>query len=111
MKKDSQKPSVADSGLATPDRVSVAMAEVAEDMQAGLLVGLHQRGPDVTLPVLVGDRRVDGTARGGDRGVRPPGHPTVSVAQDQKRGRPPTAELSGHRGPEDDAGLPRRLGD
>ncbi len=62
MKKDSQKPSVADSGLVTPDRVSVAMAEVAEDMQAGLLVGLRERGLDVTLPVLVGDRRVDGTA-------------------------------------------------
>ncbi|MDV2475693.1 hypothetical protein F8M49_10465 [Rhodococcus zopfii] len=50
MKKDSQKPSVADAGLVTPDRVSVAMAEVAEDMQAGLLVVLRERGLDGTLP-------------------------------------------------------------
>ena len=46
----------------------------------GLLVGLRERGLDVTRPMLVGHRRVQGAAQGRRRRARPPGHPTLPTA-------------------------------
>ena len=66
-----------------------------------LLVGLRERGLDMTRPILVGHRRVQGAAQGRGRRVRPPGDPTLPTAQDQKRGRPAAATTSDQCRPQD----------
>ena len=46
-----------------------------------LLVGLRERGLDVTRPILA--RRAEGVAPGGARRVRRPSDPTLPAAQDR----------------------------
>ena len=75
-----------------------------------LLVDLRERGLDVTRPMLVGHRRVQGAAQGGGRRARPPGHPTLPTAQDPERERSSAATTSRQRRPQDDRRLPRRIG-
>jgi putative transposase len=67
-----------------------------------LLVDLRGRGLDVTRPMLVGDRRVQGAAQGRGRRARSPGHPTLPTAQDQKCERPSAATTSQQCRPQDD---------
>ena len=60
----------------------------------GLLVGLRERGLDVTRPMLVVPRRVQGAAQGRPRRARAPGDPTLPTAQGSKRERSPAATPS-----------------
>lgn len=72
-----------------------------------LLVGLRERGLDVTRPVLVVLDGGQGPGRGGQGGVRPPGHPSLPTPQNSQRPRSPTRS-PGLDGGQTDAGrLPR----
>ena len=72
----------------------------------GLLVDLRERGLDVTRPMLVLPRRVQGAAQGRARRARPPGDPTLPTAQGPERERSSAATPSVQCRPEDDRRLP-----
>ena len=74
-----------------------------------LIVGLRERGLDVTQPDPGGARRVEGAAPGGARRVRPPGDRPLPTPQDQKRGGSAARQAALGRGGPDAAGLPRRV--
>ena len=63
-----------------------------------LIVGLRERGLDVTRPILVGARRVEGAAPGGARRVRPPGDRPLPTPQDPKRAGPAAGQAALGRG-------------
>jgi putative transposase len=75
-----------------------------------LLVGLRERGLDVTQAGAGGDRRVEGAAPRGARGVRSPGHRSVPAAQDPQRPRQAAGAAADHRGTAHPDRLPGRLG-
>ena len=56
-----------------------------------LMVGLRERGLDVTRPILAVPRRVQGAAPGGARRVRPPVIARCQLHKIRKRARPPAA--------------------
>ena len=76
----------------------------------GLLVDLRERGLDVTRPMLVVPRRVQGAAQGRPRRAGAPSDPTLPTAQGSERERSSAATPSVHCRPEDDRRLPCRIG-
>ena len=64
-----------------------------------LIVGLRERGLDVTRPILAGARRVQGAAPRGARRVRPAGDRSLPTPQDPKRRRSPPGEAAHHGRP------------
>jgi hypothetical protein len=69
------------------DGVKLALVEGSTEnatLVTGLLVGLRERGLDVTRPMLVGIDGSKALRKGRGRRARPPGDPSLPTAQDQK---------------------------
>ena len=75
----------------------------------GLLVGLRDRGLDVTRPILAVLDGAKALRRGGQGGVRPSGDRPLPTPQDPQRPRSSTGEAPQPGRPADAARLPRRL--
>ena len=60
----------------------------------GLLVGLRERGLDVTRPILAVLDGAKALRRGGGGGVRPPGDRSLPAPQDPQRPRPSAAKTA-----------------
>ena len=74
-----------------------------------LLVGLRERGLDVTRPILAVLDGAKALVCGGQGGVRLPGDRSLPTPQDPQRPRSSTGEDARPGRPADAAGLPRRL--